>query len=433
MRTYVLRWLAVVLAVLTLGIGTYALLKRPRTLVVAVGPGNSAHSNFMRAVARVLADSGEPFRFQIRPTSSLSESSRLLDEGKVDLAVLRSDDSSSREARSVAVLQTRALLVVSRADRKVNSLLSLKDRKIAVVRGGSDSNLPVINLVLGHYGIKAADIGMTEMDLDDAAEALASGSVDAFLVFSYPGSRRLRVVIGELSESRKVKLAFSGTPAAEALAFRYKDLESAKFPAGIFGGSPPKPKEGLESVAVTYELVVSQKRSERLVTKLAGTLLDIRPKLRRGRESSFSITMPDVEDPRRFLPHAGTIAHVNDTAESFLETYSEQLWLGLFAASILGSSITAFFGWIGLRKEPEIKSVRNRLPEVVERIHAARTIDEIDAIDQEVDDIIKAMVIDYANGTIDASEGDDPGRAIPLITQLIERRRAALAMPHAAQ
>lgn len=424
----VLRWVAAFLGMAAVGLLIWLVSNQPRTLKIAVGPDGSQQMLFMRSLARAMIETRQPFRLKIVPRSDSISAAKALDAGEVQLALVRSDDATSVEARSVVVVQKRHVLVVARADSGLADISSLLGRNVGVVRGGSDDNRMLVRRILQHYAI-SEELEPDPMDLQDlplqrAGAALTSRKVDALVFVAWPG-QRLRRLISEIVDRDKVALVFAGVPSPDALAFRYRDLEASELPPGVLGGSPPRPAAALATVAITYEIAAGEAMPDATVAALASALLEARTRLRRVDDNAFAVETPPVDEQRRYLPHAGVVALVNDESQTFLETYSDYIWLGLFGLSILGSSITGFLAWAGLREAPPGKSLGLRLAGLVERLDAARTLAQVDAVEAEFEDMVKAMIVDYGNGGLDMHE-DDPSPWITLFTRLVDKKRAVL-------
>jgi len=422
-----LRSLAALFTLLALSIAAWLYFSMPRTLRVAVGPANSEQVRFMHNVARAMVDTRQPFRLDLRVNNGTIDSSQALDRRQADIAVVRSDDATSNEARSIAILQKRSIIIVSRKDINISSLADLHGRRAAVIAGDSYSILPLLERILSHYEIVPEEAGLREMRPADVAAAMGEDKLDAFILVIDPAARYPRRLLTDIMERLKIPLVFNGMPAAEALAFRFKDLVSTEIPAGVFGGTPPRPEAAIDTVAITYELVATERMSDRTATALTKTLLDLRTRLRRDPENSFSIETPPVDVQRRFLPHDGTVALVNDEAKTFLETYSDHIWLVLFALSLLGSSVTGFLGWSSGRGRPsETQSFSALLPKLTEKLAAATTPAEIDAVQQEFDALVLKICAENNRASGDGEGKPDPTAWLTLFTRLIESRRAGL-------
>jgi TRAP-type uncharacterized transport system substrate-binding protein len=426
-RHVFLRSMAAVFTLLAVSIAIWLYFSMPRTLRVAVGPANSEQVRFMHNVARAMIDTRQPFRLDLRINNGTIDSSHALDRRQADVAILRSDDPTSSEARSIAVLQKRSIIIVSRKDSNISSLADLHGRSAAVIAGDSDSNLPLIERILSHYEIVPEDAGVREMRPADVATAMGEGKLDAFILVIDPAARYPRRLLTDIMERLKIPLVFNGMPAAEALAFRFKDLISTEIPAGIFGGTPPRPEAAINTVAITYELVATERLSDSNATALTKTMLELRTRLRRDQDNSFNIETPPVDEQRRFLPHDGTVALVNDEAKTFLETYSDHIWLALFALSLLGSSITGFLGWSSGRVRPsDTQSFSTLLPKLTEKLATATTPSEIDAVQQEFDALVLQICTENSQAPADGQDKPDPTAWVTLFARLIESRRAGL-------
>lgn len=424
----ILRWTAALLCTAAFGLLIWLVSNQPRTLKIAVGPDGSQQMIFMRSLARSLVETRQPFRLKIIPKADSISAARALDAKEVQLALVRSDDTTSIEARSVVIVQKRHVLVVARADSGYTDISSLIGRSVGVVRGESDDNRTLVRRILQHYAVgedaEADGINLQDVSLRNASGALTSGQVDALVFVAWPG-QRLRRLVADIVEREKIPLIFTGVPAPDALAFRYRDLEASELPPGVLGGSPPRPAAALATVAITYEIVAGEALPDATAGELASALLEARTRLRRVDDNAFAVETPPVDQQRRYMPHSGVVAMVNDESRTFLETYSDYIWLALFGLSILGSSITGFLAWAGLREEPPGKSLGIRLAALVERLEAARTLAEVDEIEADFEIIVKGIIRDYGAGGLDMRE-DDPSPWVALFTRLVDKRRAAL-------
>lgn len=420
----VFRRIAFLFAALAAGIALYAYLTLPMVLRVAVGPEGSEQARFIDATAKALKDARAPVRFDIVSTAGSPDSSVALDGRRVDLAVLRSDDPTSQDALSVMVLHHRGIVVIGRADRGIATFSDLQDRRVVVAMGTTDSSRDLFERILTHYGIAIA--ALTEATIEDARDQLAAGTADALVLVAPPAGERLRLLVTALTKS-EVALSFLDLPSAKAIANRFADLQPMEIPAGIFGGTPPLPPAALDSVAVTYELAATSRLSEKAAAVLTKALLDIRPRLRRAGGAAFAIEAPKLDEPRRFLPHPGTAAQLNDEMKTLLETYSDHIWLALFGFSILGSSVAAFFSWIGVQEPPRSASGMRELPGLLAEIRRADDLRELDRLQEAFDRVVMASVEDYAEGSL---SDDDIDRAAWLghVQGLIDRRRGRVEM-----
>lgn len=239
---------------------------------------------------------------------------------------------------------------------------------------------------------------------------------------------RKRVVVSRTGLSTIA--GWSGVPAPEGLVLRLRELMKTDIPIGAFGGLPPIPREALQTVAVTHELVATSRLSQATVTEFLGALVDLRTRMRRLLpRSTFDIEPPSVDTPRRFLPHVGAAAYVNDEeAKTFLETYSEQIWLALFALSIVGSSVTGFLAWVGFFEAPiSRQKLPARLSDIARRLHVNSDTTDLGRAQREIDEIVIACLHEYGHSLIEMETEQSLALWTAALNSIIERRmRAAL-------
>jgi TRAP-type uncharacterized transport system substrate-binding protein len=135
---------------------------------------------------------------------------------------------------------------------------------------GAETNRPLIEHVLAHFGMPAA--ALTEASVAEAKTSLQQGRADALIFVAPPGGRIIRDLIAELTAA-KTPILFIEVPAPEALVLRFPYLKAMTIPAGVFGGIPQRPAEAVESVSITYELVASRSVPDRAVAGLTKVLL----------------------------------------------------------------------------------------------------------------------------------------------------------------
>jgi len=426
-RRLLLRRLAFVfgaIGVVLLAWYTFAL---PKTLRVAVGPPDSAQHRFMLAIARALKDTQQSYKLEVIPVQNSVAAATALDRHKVDLAVLRSDDSSSNEARALAIIQRRQIVVLARNGSDIASVGHLKGRSVALVNIGAESNRAIFDAILAHYEVAPHELTVQEIEM---ASVPAAPRHDAYVILDNPASDLPRFVMDLLAKQSGQPVTLVGMTGPEGLALRMREVGKSSIPAGAFGGTPPVPAEAVSTVAVTYELVATTDLSQTDGNQLLSAMLEARTRVRRLLpRTTFDLEAPPTEEQRRFLPHAGAAAFAKDEdAESFLETYSDQIWLALFGLSIVGSTIAGFLGWTG-QSDPRPTNgngVEERLRGLAARIEAAEDAETIETIRIELDDIALALLKDGggANGGI----GDgDAALWLSTLSAVIERRRLRIA------
>jgi uncharacterized protein len=408
----VLRGLLVLLGLALVFYQIWSFATRPSTLTIAVGPPASSREAFVATLAKALAENATPHRVKLVPVNSSDEAAAYLDDDRVKLAVVRSDEARKFDARSIAIVDRRAVFLVARSDDRVGAGVSEEDtgdagekpilpgvfrpdrllgKRIVVGIDDLGSNRALVARLLAHSGLAEPAIALTESPSASIAGLLAENKADvAALVLDVtePSSRTL---MAGISKALSGAIAIGGLPSPEALAALYRDITVTKVAAGIFGGLHLLPAHSVSTVAMTDELVGDSNLSDAVAAQLTKAILE-----RRGRmlaeNVSFEIESPPMDALRRYMPHAGVAAHLSERSTSFLETYSDQIWLGLFAIGLLGSSLAGLGHRLRLFAGNEPDSAAARIESLVDGIETATTTDEIVRLRNELRQLVNTQL-----------------------------------------
>lgn len=422
-RTLWMRRAAVVFVTICLLLLAAFYLAWPKTLRVAVGPADSVQHRYVQAMARALKEQQKPFRLVIVPVADSAAASKLLDARRVDLAVLRSDDDVSQEARSLAILGKRSIVLVTRDGSGVDAIKTLAGRRIAIISPGGDHRA-LVERIAAHYGTSLAEAKISEFTIRQFAASPQDH--DAYVIIADPAFSGLKSAIDAITSVEDGAVSFVGMPGASGLALRVREVQKSAIPEGAFGGSPPKPDEEIETVALTYELAASSRVSLADGLELLGALVDLRTRLRRLMpQSTFDVEAPPVDEQRRFLPHVGAAAYVNDEEpKTFFDNWSEQIWLGIFLLSIAGSSITGFLAWSGFFDQPQsTRKLQARMSQLARRLASPDDPIDLDAAQREIDDIVIAYLRENARAKSDTDLELSFALWTNALAAIIERRR----------
>ena len=138
------RWFKIFAVVTAVGLvlfgGAYAFMRQPSLftwryeLRIATGPIGSDGQKILAAFIREVAAERPIVRLVPVPTDSISASGKALIEGQVDLAVVRSDDASAAQGRTVFILRRIGIAIVLPPESKIESVSELSGKKLAVIK-----------------------------------------------------------------------------------------------------------------------------------------------------------------------------------------------------------------------------------------------------------------------------------------------------------
>jgi hypothetical protein len=138
--------------------------------------------------------------------------------------------------------------------------------------------------------------------------------------------------------------------------------------------------------------------------------------------------VPDTEKGSSVQVHPGALAYLTGEQKTFVERYSDYLYLGIFGLSLGGSALAALAGYFGLgRRERDPK----QLPEVLVLLRDARATDDPDVLDgiaRRSDDIFVEAVEASKLPNFDQNRFATLMLALDRLNAAIADRRRAMAM-----
>jgi TRAP-type uncharacterized transport system substrate-binding protein len=423
------RWLLLLGAVAAATWSTWYYNASPTRITVAVGPPGSEREAFLKKVAQTFAEARKPVRLKLVPAKDAADAARLLEADKVQLAVVRSDEAKLADGRSLALVSRRAIVLVARASESVTGTPSqfsaggLAGKRIAVAATLGGPNRALIARLLAHVGVDPGD-SLTEVAPAQIPGTLASGRADIAVIVVDPAAAATRMLLAEIAKALSGAVAIGAPPAAEALPSIHRDVIPITLAAGVFGGAGPLPQEKVATVAITEELVADSDFSETTASLLVKALTESRGRLS-GSASAYEVSLPPQDAVRRFMPHAGVALSASDKSTSFLETYSDQIWLGLFALGLIGSSLAGLGSWLGLwQPEPPDPTVAE-MQALIAGIESAQAVADVDAAERRLREIA-VLQLKHGGDRSEIGPGH-PSRWYPIADTLARRRRDDLS------
>jgi TRAP transporter TAXI family solute receptor len=398
--------LAGILAVVGALAGAYYFAMRPTTLRIAVGPAGSDDLRLVQKLTQAFTHNS----VRLRPvqTDGGAASAQALAEGKADLAIIRGDLDVPKNAQAVATLRKNvAVLWVppaakgkgKKAGAKIAKIPQLAGHRIGVV-GRTQANVNLLKVILQQYGVDPGKVEIVQFPAPEAAEAIRNQKADAYLA---AGPVNSKIIADAISASTRD----GGTPtflaidSSEAIAQNHPMYEAAEIPAGAFGGSPAKPEDEVKTISFSHHIVARKGLPESTVAAFTRQLFAIRQSVMAEFPLAAKIETPDTDKDAAIPVHPGAAAFVDGEEKTFLDRYSDYIWWGLMALSAMGSAGAWFAGYLKKDERTNNSSLRERLLEMLAAARHSDSIEELDRMQAEADDILRDTLLCFENGAIE--------------------------------
>jgi TRAP-type uncharacterized transport system substrate-binding protein len=423
-------WLRFVLLLGVLGLASgasllaYRYYTHPVTLSVAVGSIDGEAANAMSAIASRLVATNAPVRLKVVDSGTAVEAAKAFSAGKVDLAVVRGDVGDLSQARAVVVVSHVVALIIAPPGSTIDGIDKLKGRRVGVI--GGDANTKIVDVLSKEYGLDRDKV-FKDVALPDARSAIQSKEVSALLVVIPLAEKYLSLVKSFLQQGPKALPVLIPIDSAGAIAQTERAYESFDVPKGTLRGAPPVPEDDLTTLRASLYLVANKKLSSDLIATLTQTIMSVRRELMVEQPIFAQITAPSTDPDAYLALHPGAAAFYNGTQQSFMDEYSNWIYITPMVLGGAATVLAAAWKFLGLSLPGTKQGPLDSLYALARRIRNAGTEAELTDIEEEIDAILKEQRAKSAQGDETAVDDATLNVAAHRLESLIHDRRTMLA------
>ena len=407
---------------LVAGVVAYRFYARPTTLTLAVGSFDGEAAKIAAIVAGRLDATKSPVRIRIVPTDSVLDSAKLFAAGKTDLAIVRADVGDLSEARSVALVNKLVLMILALPGSGLTSIEKLRGHTVGVV--GGEINQRIVDALKKEYDL-ADKVIFKNIAPADAPRAIQSKEAGAFLVVVPLNEKYLSLLRRSFGSNRNGFPSLIPVESAGAIADVDGAYESFDIPQGTLRGNPPVPDADLTTLRVGSYLVANKKLNADVVTTLTQAIISARNDLIRDQPLLAGLAAPDTDPDAYIAVHPGAAAYYNGTQQSFMDKYSNWIYLTPMVLGGLASIFAGAWRFLGIARPEPGEATMKTLFALPRRIREVKSEAELTEIENQVD---AALDAEMANA-IKSENAQDVATLVSLAHRLedsIHRRRLML-------
>jgi len=153
-------FLTIAFALIAIVAVTLRFSERTQVLKVAVGPADSDNAKLIEAIACHLEHDGGRIRFVILPVDDLAQSATALEQGRADLAVIRSDIAIPQNGATVVILHNDIAVLAAPAGSTITKAAALLKKRVGLFPATA-SNATLLDAILAAYNIDPETITKT--------------------------------------------------------------------------------------------------------------------------------------------------------------------------------------------------------------------------------------------------------------------------------
>jgi TRAP-type uncharacterized transport system substrate-binding protein len=371
-------------------------LKDSETLVFAVGNGPEAR--FAAKLATVLKSNASRLRLKIVSNADNAKALAQFDRRQADLAVLRADAKVPPRARAIAILEHDIVLLISPPGKKIKSLAELKKKKIAVLATGDTSAAFVRNILDISDNSDAASRVQMAPPNSPLDKLFASGGYGAAVVIAHASA-----IIKDKRYEQYAKaggFTLNAIDEAKALARRIPGITEETLATGMVSSSPAIPDDDLDTIGLEWLLVAQSRMSTTTAGDLARVIYENKAELAQEDGFASKIEPAETDKDAFVIAHQGAAEYINDETKSFMDRYSDMMYLGAAALSVIGSIFAAIYTQLTRIAPEKASELATAILDIGERMEHANSMDTLDALQDELEAILRGAVVGLRDGTI---------------------------------
>jgi len=332
-------------------------------------------------------------------TADTQATAEAISNGQADLAILPAPADSAMKWPVVAILRQNVMALIVPAAKKtkksakaekIEKIGQLAGRRVGIVTG-NEATADLLNVVLDHYGVPRAKVTVSEIDPKSIADAIKNNQVDVLFVAGAATGEAISDAVKAATQNGDAP-TFLGIDQADGIAKRNPVFDSVDVDAGTFGGNPPTPDDSLKSLTFGQYLVARKSYSEFTIASLSKFIYSSRQALAAAMPGEIKISAPSTDKDADVVVHPGTLAYLSDSQQSFFDKYGDDIFYGMLIFPVFGSAIAGVASYLRSGARTRRLRLLQRVLDLVRKAHAAQTLDAIEQLQVEADNLVIAII-----------------------------------------
>ncbi|HXO71151.1 MAG TPA: TAXI family TRAP transporter solute-binding subunit, partial [Bradyrhizobium sp.] len=308
---------------------------------------------------------------------------------------------------------------------RIKSIDELAGHRVGVI-GRTQANVVLLRVILKESGVDPDKVTVTQFGTGQIAELARDAAIDAFMAV---GPLDSKITIDAIAATAKARgePKFLPIDVSEAIAQKHPLYESEEIPGSTFASSPARPEDKIETVSVNHLIVARKSVPDAAVGGFVRQLFAVRQTLAKEIPGAAKIEKPDTDKDAALPTHAGAAAYIDGTERTFLERYSDYFWFAILLLSGLGSAGAWLRHYLKRDEREETTLHREQLLAMISKARDAGTLEELAAMQHEVDATLRETLQSYDDGAIEEGDLSAFGLVLDQFHRAVIDRRMAIA------
>jgi uncharacterized protein len=405
--------------------GVYAWLHHPwlfsthYDLRVATAPLGEAGQKLAGVFSRDVTSAYRFIRIVPVQMADINQSATALLDGKVQLAVVRSDSDAAIQGRTIFILRKIALGILVPPKSSIEKVQDLRGKRIGLLSQTSMDD-PFVTRFSEYYGIQRSDF--VTVTMQDIGNSLKQGKIAVAVVLGAPiGGGPIADVFSTIRKTYKAAPTFIEIGESEAISTHFPAYEAMEIPQGILGSTPSEPPEAVNTIGFSIRLASRASLPDRFAGEITRLLVQAKRELISSVPAIAQMEAPDVDKGAVLPVHPGSQAYLNGEQVSLLDETLNLYWYTGMAIAVTAPLLGWILATVGRRRDKELRA---RLLRTLELARIAKTQDHEHAVrtDAELQDLLEWFFHLMVTGRLERDQFQCIERMISQVRATIDRK-----------
>ncbi len=321
-------------------------------LHIATGPAGSQAERIISTFISTTEAEHPRIHIGAVAVADLAASSKALENGDVDIALVRSDVSPPTNGQSLVILRRDVLALVLPPASPIKNIARLSGKTVVIPVGPvQEENARALDLILNYFNVSPGAVKRIFVPLQEIGTTLREKRAVAVFAVGPIGPGQTVDVVNAVAKATRGTPEILALDQGDAISKRYPGLEEIDIPKGAFKARPATPDDDIKGVAVSYRFVVPMRMLNAVAGALARSILKTKRKMMALTPLAGEIEAPDPEEKNPILPiHPGVSAYLSNGDQSFFDELQTYLYAIGIPLSLMGSLIAVASGLITNRR-----------------------------------------------------------------------------------
>jgi hypothetical protein len=221
-------------------------------------------------------------------------------------------------------------------------------------------------------------------------------------------------------------LTLNAIEASKLLTRKYPALSEETIAAGTLSSSPAIPEDDVDTVGLQWLLVAQSRVPNSTIGELARLVYENKAELALPNGFASRIEPAATDKDAFILAHPGAAEYINDDIKSFVERYSDLMYFAAAMLGIIGSICATLYTKVTRVAPEKASELATRLLDIGEDVQDTTCIDDLDTLQDELEKILRGVVIGLRDGTISSDGLETFKLGYQFVRDEIAMRREAL-------